>query len=55
MEFLLYILGGVLLGVVLACVEAHFRGNTGTNKSSDFRQNEFDEEIEEFGEMFDDD
>ena len=27
MEFLLYILGGVLLGVVLACVEAHFRGN----------------------------
>lgn len=54
-EFLLYIFRWYALGCRAYYVKAHFRGKTGTSKDSEFRQNEFDDEIEELEKMFDND
>ncbi len=52
---MLYIFRWYALGCRAYYVKAHFRGKTGTSKDSEFRQNEFDDEIEELGKMFDND
>ena len=58
MGFWITILGAIIIGVAFSFTSSgHHSGgsNTPPRRKSDFRENEFDDEIEDFDRFFDDD
>lgn len=56
MGFLIVILGAIIIGVAFSCTTGDTGGaNTPPRRRSDFRENEFDDEVEDFDRFFDKD
>lgn len=56
MGFLIVILGAIIICVAFSCTTGDTDGaNTPPRLRSDFRENEFDDEVEDFDRFFDED